>query len=84
MNSELGRRGKWIQFYHAKHPGNTFPVQAASHRTVSQQPEPNEYADMFEELFAGDPGGDLLPTQFTEMAWEKGKVYKAIKQMKVQ
>ena len=34
--------------------------------------------------FAGDPGGDLLPTQFTEIAWEKGEVYKAIKRMKVQ
>ena len=71
--------------YHAKHPGNTLPgIQAASHRTVSQQPEPNEFADMLEELFAGDPGGDLLPTQFTEIAWEKGEVYKAIKRMKVQ
>ena len=59
-------------------------IQAASHRTVSQQPEPNEFADMLEELFAGDPGGDLLPTQFTEIAWEKGEVYKAIKRMKVQ
>ena len=59
-------------------------IQAASHGTVSQQPEPNEFADMLEELFAGDPGGDLLPTQFTENAWEKGEVYKAIKRMKVQ
>ena len=59
-------------------------IQAASHRTVSQQPEPNEFADMLEELFAGDPGGDLLPTQFTEIAWEKVEVYKAIKRMKVQ
>ena len=59
-------------------------IQAASHRTVSQQPEPNEFADMLEELFAGDPGGDLLPTQFTEIAWEKREVHKAIKRMKVQ
>ena len=59
-------------------------IQAASHRTVSQQPEPYEVVDMLEELFAGDPGGDLLPTQFTEIAWEKGELYKAIKRMKVQ
>ena len=26
----------------------------------------------------------LLPTQFTEIAWDKGEVYKAIKRMKVQ
>ena len=39
---------------------------------------------MLEELFAGEPGGDLLPTQFTEIAWEKGEVYKEIKRMKVQ
>ena len=64
-----------------KHPPG---IQAASHRTVSRQPEPNEFADMLEELFAGDPGGDLLPTQFTEIAWEKGEVYKAIKRMKMQ
>ena len=51
---------------------------------MSQQPEPNEFADMLEELFAGDPGADLLPTQFTEIAWEKGEVHKAIKRMKVQ
>ena len=59
-------------------------IQAASHGTVSQQPEPNEFADMFEELFAGDRGGDLLPTQFTEIAWAKGEMYKAIKRTKVQ
>ena len=59
-------------------------IQAASHRTVSQQPEPNKFADMLEELLAGDLGGDLLPTQFTEIAWEKGDVYKAIKRMKLQ
>ena len=41
-------------------------------------------ADMLEELFAGDPGGDSQPTQFAEIAWEKGEVYKAIKRMKVQ
>lgn len=39
---------------------------------------------MLEELFAGDPGGDLQPTQLTELAWEKNEVYKAIKRMKVQ
>ena len=39
---------------------------------------------MFEELFAGDPGGDLLPTHFSEIAWEKGELQKAIKRMKVQ
>ena len=39
---------------------------------------------MLEELFAGDPGGDLPPTQFTQIAWEKGEVHKAIKRMKVQ
>ena len=42
-----------------KHPPE---IQAASHLTVSQRPEPNECADMLEELFAGDPGGDSLPT----------------------
>ena len=26
----------------------------------------------------------LLPTQFTEIAWDKGEVHKAIKRMKVQ
>ena len=59
-------------------------IQTTSHRTVSQQPEPDEFADMLEELFAGDPGGDWLSTQFAEIAWEKGEVYKAIKRMKVQ
>ena len=59
-------------------------IQATSHRTVSQQPEPDEFADMLEELFAGDLGGDWLPTEFAEIAWEKGEVYKAIKRMKVQ
>ena len=39
---------------------------------------------MLEELFAGHPGGDWLPTQFAEIAWEKREVYKAIKRMKVQ
>ena len=39
---------------------------------------------MLEELFAGDPGGDLPPAQFTELAWEKGEVHKAFKRMKVQ
>ena len=39
---------------------------------------------MLDELFDGDPGGDLLPTQFTEIAWAKGEVHKAIKRMKVQ
>ena len=34
--------------------------------SIAQQPEPNEFADMFEELFVGDPAGDLLPTQFTK------------------
>ncbi len=33
---------------------------------------------MLEEFFAGDPGGDWLPTQFAEIAWEKGEVYKAM------
>ena len=31
-NSGLGRRGRWMQFYHAKHPGNTFP-EYRQHRT---------------------------------------------------
>ena len=61
--------------------GNTSSI-APNSFAVSQQPEPNEFADMLEELFAGDPGGDLLPTQFAEIVWEKGEVYKAFKRMK--
>ena len=50
-------------------------IQATSHRPGSQQPEPDDFANMLGEFFAGDPGGDWLPTQFAEIAWV---VYKAI------
>ena len=39
---------------------------------------------MLEQLFTGDPGGDLRPPQLTETVWEKSNVYKAIKRMKLQ
>ena len=39
---------------------------------------------MLEQLFAGDPGGELQPPQLTETAWEKSDVYNAIKRMKLQ
>ena len=59
-------------------------IHKATHQRVAGHPAPNGFADMLEQLFAGDPGGELQPLRLTETAWEKGDVYKAIKRMKLQ
>ena len=59
-------------------------MKTATHQRVAGHPPANEFADMLEQLFAGDPGGELQPPQLTETAWEKSDVYKAIKRMKMQ
>ena len=51
---------------------------------MAGHPAANEFANMLEQLFAGDPGGELQPPRLTEAAWEKSDVYKAIKRMKPQ
>ena len=59
-------------------------MKTATHQRVAGHPPANEFADMLEQLFAGDPGGELQPPQLTETAWKKSDVYKAIKRMKMQ
>ena len=51
---------------------------------MAGHPSDNEFADMLEQLFAGDPGRELQLPQLTETAWENSDVHKAIKRMKLQ
>ena len=57
-------------------------LQKATHQKMAGHPAANEFADMLEQLFAGDPGGELQPPRLTEAAWEKSDVCKATKRMK--
>ena len=75
INELLSRKSSW----------KLLPtMQKATHQRVAGHPLANEFADMLEQLFAGDPGGELQPPQLTETAWEKSDVYNAIKRMKLQ
>ena len=64
--------------------GNCFPTCKKQPTKVAGHPSANEFADMLEQLFAGDPGRELQQPQLTETAWENSDVYKAIKRMKLQ
>ena len=75
MNELLSRKSSWKTIPH---------LQKATHQEMAGHPAANEFADMLEQLFAGDPGGELQPPRLTEAAWEKSDVYKAIKRMKPQ
>ena len=75
MNELLSRKSSWKTIPH---------LQEATHQKMAGHPAANEFADMLEQLFAGDPGGELQPPRLTEAAWEKSDVYKAIKRMKPQ
>ena len=75
INEVLSRKSSWKLLPH---------MQKATHQRVAGHPLANEFADMLEQLFAGDPGGELQPPQLTETAWERSDVYNAIKRMKLQ
>ena len=75
INEVLSRKSSWKLLPH---------MQKATHQRVAGHPLANEFAHMLEQLFAGDPGGELQPPQLTETAWEKSDVYNAIKRMKLQ
>ena len=73
FNELLSRKSSWKLLPH---------MQKATHQRVAEHPLANEFADMLEQLFTGDPGGELQPPQLTETAWEKSDVCNAIKRMK--
>ena len=75
INELLSRKSSWKLLPH---------MQKATHQRVAEHPLANEFADMLERLFTGDPGGELQPPQLTETAWEKNDVCNAIKRMKLQ
>ena len=75
MNELLSRKSSWKTIPH---------LQQATCQRVAGHPAANEFADMLEQLFADDPGGELQPPRLTETTWEKSDVDKAIKRMKPQ
>ena len=58
INELLSRKSSWKLLPH---------MQKATHQRVAGHPLANEFADMLEQLFAGDPSGELQPPQLTEM-----------------
>ena len=59
MNELLSRKSSWKTIPH---------LQKATHQRVAGHPAANEFADMLEQLFAGDPGGELQPPRLTVAA----------------
>ena len=66
-NELLSRKSSWKTISH---------LQKATHQKMAGHPAANEFADMLEQLFAGDAGGELQPPRLTEAAWEKSDVHK--------
>ena len=56
-------------------------LQPTSRRVV-EQPHPNEFADMLEDIFSGNFGGPMDQTVLTETPWSMSELKVAIRRAK--
>ena len=57
-------------------------LQNVANQRTTEEPQPNDFADMLEEIFSGNPGAPTRPERLDEPLWTREASRFAIKRLK--